>query len=86
MPKVCRIGKYIIYFWSNEGLEPIHVHVCEGVPTKDATKIWLNKGVRLEHNKSQIPAKDLNVIMHWLTANREYVQQKWDEHFAKERR
>ncbi|MBR2215752.1 MAG: DUF4160 domain-containing protein [Selenomonadaceae bacterium] len=85
MPKVCRIGKYIIYFGSNEGFEPIHIHVCEGVPTKDATKIWMDKWPHLAHNKSQIPPKDLNMIMQWLAANRKYVRHKWDKHFAKER-
>lgn len=32
MPQIFRIGSYIVYFWSNEGipLEPVHVHIAEG--------------------------------------------------------
>ena len=35
MPRVFKIGSYVIYFWVNENdpLEPVHVHVCEGVPS-----------------------------------------------------
>ena len=41
MPQVLRIGPYTIYFWSNESdpLEPIHVHIAEGNPSMNATKI-----------------------------------------------
>ena len=37
MPQIFKIGPYVIYFWSDENmpLEPIHVHVAEGV-TKGA--------------------------------------------------
>lgn len=39
MPRVFKIGGYIVYFWINENdpLEPVHVHVCEGVPSPTAT-------------------------------------------------
>ena len=41
MPQIFRIAGYIVYFWSNENepLEPIHVHVSDGLPTANATKI-----------------------------------------------
>ena len=81
LPKICRLGKYIIFFWSQEDGEPIHVHVCEGVPHADATKIWMDGMVRIAHNKSNIPLKDLNSIMRWLVANRELIESKWAKHF-----
>lgn len=42
MPQIFRSGKYRVYFWSNENdpLEPIHVHVIEGQPSANGTKIW----------------------------------------------
>ena len=43
MPQIFRIGPYIVYFWSNEEGEPIHVHVSKGRPTPNATKIWLTR-------------------------------------------
>ena len=81
LPNVCRFGKYIIFFWSRENGEPIHVHVCVGTPHANATKIWMNGMVRLEHNKSHIPEKDLNTIMRWLVANRKMIETKWNQHF-----
>lgn len=81
MPQITKLLGYLIFFWSNENNESIHVHVCEGVPGENATKIWLEDEPRLEHNKSQIPSKDLNRIMKWLTANRNFVERKWNEHF-----
>ena len=43
MPQVFKIGSYWVYFWSNENdpLEPVHVHVSQGAPTANATKIWI---------------------------------------------
>ena len=82
MPKVSLFGKYIIFFWSDDGTEPIHVHACEGKPHKDATKIWLLPFPHLAHNKSKIPDTDLNRIMQWLAANQDLVKKKWEAHFA----
>ena len=81
MPQVCKILGYLIFFWSREENEPPHVHICKGKPHKDATKIWMEELPRLEHNKSEIPAHDLNRIMQWLTINRDFVIAKWNEHF-----
>ncbi|MFP3154690.1 DUF4160 domain-containing protein [Lachnospiraceae bacterium ZAX-1] len=41
VPSLFKIGGYIVYFWSNENNEPIHVHVGKGKSTPNATKIWL---------------------------------------------
>ena len=45
MPQIFRIGKYIIFFWSNENkpLEPIHVHIAEGKPSENSTKVWITE-------------------------------------------
>ena len=51
MPQLFRIGPYIVYFWSNEGIpqKPVHVHIVDGKPTANATKFWITrrKPVRL---------------------------------------
>ena len=43
MPRVFKIGSYWVYFWSNENdpLEPVHVHISEGAPLSNATKVWI---------------------------------------------
>ena len=38
LPKLFTVSGYIVYFWSNEEGEPIHVHVSKGRPTPNATK------------------------------------------------
>ena len=59
MPQIFKIGSYWVFFWANESdpLEPIHVHVCEGAPNANATKIWITKAGKcyLCHNNSRIP-------------------------------
>ena len=58
MPQLLRIGSYIIYFWSNENMpiEPIHVHIKEGRPSADATKLWITSTGKaiVSNNNSQI--------------------------------
>lgn len=86
MPQVFKIGSYWVYFWADEQmpLEPIHVHVCTGRPTINATKIWITKagGCVLEHNKSQIPPHVLNNIMLIISARSEEVKEKWLDFFG----
>ena len=45
MPQVFKVGPYWVYFWAteNEPLEPVYVHVAEGAPTANGTKIWITK-------------------------------------------
>lgn len=43
MPSLYNYMGYVIFFWSNENYEPIHVHVCKGNPSANATKIWITK-------------------------------------------
>ena len=84
MPQVFVILGYIVYFWSNENDEPIHVHVCKGSPQKDATKVWITEdGAVLEHNKSRIPKKDLKRRLAWSAMNDELIIKKWQFHFSK---
>lgn len=63
MPMLYKLLGYTIYFWSGDAGEPVHVHVCKGRPTENATKIWVGERVILEHNKSKIPDADLLKIL-----------------------
>ena len=67
MPQIFKIGPYWVYFWSNEGdpLEPVHVHVAQGAPSSNATKIWITSagGCFLCNNHSHIPERTLRNIM-----------------------
>ena len=39
MPTILRVGHYSFYFFSNEGMEPPHIHVKAG---GDEAKFWLD--------------------------------------------
>ncbi|MCL2421093.1 MAG: DUF4160 domain-containing protein [Defluviitaleaceae bacterium] len=81
MPQVFKVGAYVIYFWANEGqpLEPIHVHVSQGIPSENATKIWITKrkGCLLCHNNSRIPLRVLKNIIEIVEARCQDVIDKW---------
>ena len=89
MPLVLRIDRYCVFFWSNEGepLEPIHVHVAEGNPTSNATKIWITHAGRccLCSNSSRIPERTLHNIMRVLEAYQEEIVERWIACFGKVR-
>ena len=86
MPQVFKIGSYWVYFWSNENepLEPIYVHVSEGAPCVNGTKIWITKTGRcyLCHNNSQISDRILRNIMSIIEARSKEVIQKWFDYFG----
>ena len=86
MPQVFRIGPYWVYFWSDESkpLEPVHVHVAEGNPTPNATKIWITNSGKclLCHNKGRIPDKALRNIMRMIEARSGSIVQKWAAFFG----
>lgn len=86
MPQVFKIGSYWVYFWSNENkpLEPIHVHVSQGSPVPDSTKIWITKAGKclLCNNSSKIPAKTLKNIMEIIEARSAEVINKWCAFFG----
>jgi len=83
LPKLYRFGRYSIFFWSNEDMEPIHVHICVGKLTSNATKVWLTRNGRciLAHNKGKIPPEDLNQIFETIEDNFFLIYSEWKSHF-----
>ena len=85
MPRIFKIGSYLIYFWSNENnpLEPVHVHISEGNPSEYATKVWITQSGKclLCHNNSKIPQKPLRDIMDIIEARSQEVMAKWISYF-----
>ena len=86
MPQVFKVGTYWVYFWTNENepLEAIHVHVSQGSPQANATKIWITKRGRclLCHNRSRIPERVLNNIMSVIESRSDEVIKKWMDYFS----
>ena len=85
MPQILRIGSYIVYFWSNEGmpLEPIHVHIAEGRASANATKVWITSTghTLLSNNNSKISPKILRGILRIIEANSAEIIDRWTEQF-----
>ena len=81
MPQIFKIGSYVVYFWANEGfpLEPIHVHVSEGAPAENSTKIWITKAGKclLCNNNSRIASRTLKNIMEIIEARSQDIINKW---------
>ena len=86
MPSLFLVGGYRVFFWSNEVGEPVHVHVCKGAPTPDATKIWLTSrgGCILAHNHGRIPRSTLTELLEIIAAQHDLICSKWREFFATE--
>ena len=86
MPQIFRIGAYWVYFWSNENdpLEPIHVHVVEGKPRPNGTKIWITRAGKclVENNNSHIPEQVLRNIVRIIEARSCEVIEKWSNFFG----
>ena len=86
MPQIFKFGAYRIQFWSNENdpLEPIHVHVSEGRPTKNSTKVWITGSGHslLCNNNSKIPKDDLKKILRMIEANSNEIMEKWYDMFG----
>ncbi|MBQ9487578.1 MAG: DUF4160 domain-containing protein, partial [Selenomonadaceae bacterium] len=86
MPQIFKIGKYTIYFWSNEGnpLESVHVHISEGRQTPYATKIWITSNGKclLCNNNSNIPNRILRNIEDTIEARIDDIIDAWQKFFG----
>lgn len=86
MPQVFKIGSYWVYFWANEGrpMEPIHVHVSQGAPQENGTKIWITKAGKCypANNNSNIPPRTLRNIIKIIEARSGEIIMKWENFFG----
>ena len=86
MPQVFKIGSFWVYFWTNENkpLEPIHVHISEGKPVPNATKVWITEAGKtlLANNNSNIPSVTLRNIMRILETRSNEIISKLEIYFG----
>lgn len=76
MPTVLRAGPYR-FFFSNEGVEPPHVHVERD---SASAKLWLAR-VRLAGN-SGFGAVELNRVRRLVFQNRTILLRSWYDYFT----
>jgi len=86
VPSLFYVGSYVVFFWSNENGEPLHVHISEGVPNANATKIWLTQNGHciVANNNSKIPDAKLNKILDVVSAQFFLICDRWKKHFAED--
>ncbi len=77
MPTVLRIRGYRFFFFSLEGSEPPHVHIDKA---ENYAKFWLAP-VSLARSRGFL-SRHLTALRRLVEENREFLQEKWDEHFA----
>jgi hypothetical protein len=77
MPTVLRSGPYRLYFFSNEGHEPPHVHVDRDAAS---AKFWL-RPVRLAANKG-FAAGELSRLLRLVSENEDVCWDGWRKHFG----
>ena len=83
LPKLFRIGRYVIFFWSNENDEPIHVHIGIINPSPNATKVWLTKGggCIVANNLSRIPQHELSELLEIIRDNFFLICGEWKKFY-----
>ncbi len=84
MPNLFTVSGYKIFFWSNEFGEPIHVHIAKGKPGPNSTKVWLTSsgGCVLASNGSNIPQKELNELLEFISAQFFLICIEWKKFFV----
>lgn len=83
LPSLFTVSGYKVFFWSNENDESIHVHIAKGKPTPNATKVWLTQsgGCILASNGSNIPRKELDDLLEFISAQFFLICAEWKKFF-----
>jgi hypothetical protein len=76
MPEIFRIEGYVVFFYANEGQEPINVHVRRG---GGFAKFWVEP-VMLDYAQG-MKTKELARAEDLINENIELIRRKWNEVF-----
>lgn len=77
MPTVLRVGGYRFFFFSNEGREPLHIHVEQA---ERYGKFWLSP-VSLAVNVG-FRSSELSELLRLVEEHRPLFEEKWHEYFS----
>lgn len=85
MPTVYEVYGFKIYFWTEEGDEPIHFHVSVGDVKFESTKFWVlsDGSMELAHNNSGYNEFELRHLIHLINEMKlqHYIIKLWNERF-----
>lgn len=79
MPTLLLLKGLRFFFYSNEGNEPMHVHVVKG---NAEGKLWLEPSIKVVYLHGFTAAEERD-ILEIVQANHEPFRQKWNEYFNK---
>ena len=74
MPTIARTGPYRVFFYSNNGVEPPHVHIQNG---KALSKFWLTPVAQV--SASGFRAHELRELERLVGANHQLWLEAWNE-------
>ena len=77
MPTVLRYGRHRFFFFSNEGNEPLHIHV---ETAENYAKFQLNPVALVK--STGYNAKELRELRELIEENRYLFMEKWHEYFG----
>lgn len=81
MAEVLRIGSIVIFFYSADLQERMHVHVRQ---QRNEVKYWIDPEIELANRiRGSFADHELNKIENLLRRNREVIVQKWNEEIQK---
>lgn len=78
MPVIFRSNGYVFFFFSNEGREPIHVHVRKG---EKIAKFWIEPEISLAESYN-LTSGELRKLLGLVQDNEERIRSAWHEHFG----
>jgi hypothetical protein len=82
MPVVFRSGAFTYFFYSNEGTEPVHIHVRKGDARSPGAvaKYWLDP-LRCEYREG-LNAAEVRRVEREILQNESRIRSAWDDHFG----
>ncbi len=77
MPTVLRHGSWRLFFYSNEGSEPPHIHIES---PHGVAKFWLDPVALVGY--SGLRRHELRALEHFLSDHRDVLLRAWNEYFG----
>jgi len=76
MPTIIKVDGFRLFFYSEEGNEPIHVHVAYG---SARAKFWIKPDVLLASNIG-LKAQEIRKVKKIIIENMELIERSWNEY------
>lgn len=77
MPEIFRLDGYVFFFYSNEGQEPMHVHVRKG---SGQAKFWMEP-ISLDFSEG-LKVQELARAEELTLGHEDEIRRKWHETFG----